>query len=282
MSRPTPEFTIAVPAWGPSIDREINAMTELDSLVELASSHDGSVVVLVNGAHPTLPDEQRWPDVCFVLVGDNVGVPAGWNLLMSAALSNKVVIINEDVRLAADDLMWMLEQLDDPDVGVAGLAGEEWDREWIWPSRLIPAGRARRPVPTISGFCFATKRTVWDRVLGFDERLSPAFFEEVDYSFSVVAAGFGVRVAPSFTSHHESGASSWANRQRPISWLGLTEATASINSRNHRYLMTKWATRRWLRVASRRTHRTYLALQVYTIVKRHGFGLVRRMIVRRR
>ncbi|WP_022760456.1 glycosyltransferase [Butyrivibrio sp. AD3002] len=56
----------------------------------------------------------------------------------------------------------------------------------------------------ISGASICTRKTLWQELGGFDELLAPAYYEDVDYAFSVRKAGFKVVYQPlSVVAHFE-------------------------------------------------------------------------------
>ncbi len=65
----------------------------------------------------------------------------------------------------------------------------------------------RRPVDYCSGALLFTPRTLFDELGGFDQRFSPAYYEDTDYCFKVWDKGKKVLYEPQAAVHHYESAS---------------------------------------------------------------------------
>jgi hypothetical protein len=71
-------------------------------------------------------------------------------------------------------------------------------------------------------------RSVWDEVGGFDERYFPAYFEDVDFSLTLAAHGYGTKYEPRATLVHRTSQST------------STVFKEFLLTRNHVRLVEKW------------------------------------------
>ena len=70
-----------------------------------------------------------------------------------------------------------------------------------------PRYTAMRDVDYCSGAAILVRRELWERLGGFDERYSPAYYEDTDLAFGVRAAGYRTVVAPDAVVVHHEGVS---------------------------------------------------------------------------
>ncbi len=64
-----------------------------------------------------------------------------------------------------------------------------------------------KDVDYISGASIITRKTLWDKVGGFDERFSPCYYEDTDYAFTVRSLGYRVVYQPQSVVIHFEGKS---------------------------------------------------------------------------
>ena len=76
--------------------------------------------------------------------------------------------------------------------------GDRADRSWY---------QTPRDVDYCSGACLLIRRSVWDRVGGFDDRFAPAYYEDTDLAFATRAAGSRVVFEPASKIYHFEGGS---------------------------------------------------------------------------
>jgi GT2 family glycosyltransferase len=97
-----------------------------------------------------------------------------------------------------------------------------------------PAFACALDVEYVSGCCLLVRRTVWDRIGGFDERFAPAYYEDVDLAFAVRARGFRVLYEPDSVVLHFRGVT---YGQEP------TSGTTDLMARNAERFTRKWRTK---------------------------------------
>ncbi len=93
----------------------------------------------------------------------------------------------------------------------------------------LPRYQFRRPVDYCSAVFLFTPRKVFNEVGGFDDRFSPAYYEDTDYCFKIWDKGLRVIYEPQAVIHHyESGSSE------------TTEAVKAAISNNRAKFVGKW------------------------------------------
>jgi GT2 family glycosyltransferase len=172
----------------------------------------------------------------------NVGVARAWNMGAMMAEGDILCWSNDDVIVGPGAVERLVEVLEsDPSVGEVGAHGGM--RYMRGPNsghceRMIESDRVEE-ADEISGYLFLTKRSVFEEVGGFDNSFTPAFYEEIDYSFKVRAKGYKCLVVPGVDVKHRKMHGVSAKRVA-VDYLGRTERTDEITRRNHEYFVRKW------------------------------------------
>jgi GT2 family glycosyltransferase len=172
----------------------------------------------------------------------NVGVARAWNMGAMMAEADVLCWSNDDVVIGPGAIERLLDVLmSDDRVGEVGAHGGM--RHMSGPqaghcARMIEAPDIEE-ADEISGYFFMTKRHVFEEVGGFDNFYSPCFYEEIDYSFKVRARGYKCVVVPGVDIQHRRMHGVSAKRV-DVSYLGKTERTDHITTRNHEYFVKKW------------------------------------------
>jgi len=207
----------------------------------------GELVVTLNGVRAEeldLPAAAR--TVPFAV---NRGVAPGWNAAARMAQGTTLCFANDDVALEPGALRLLHEALQrHADAGVVGPVGTRWDvargrhLEWLDLDGLA-AGEVRE-CEVVSGFLFATRRETYDAAGGFDEAYAPFSYEEVDFC-TAVRLDLGLRCfAVAGVGHaHEFGVTRAWRPWRRIRYDGRSESVRSIDRRNRRRFLDKWAAR---------------------------------------
>lgn len=262
-----PRTSVVILAWPPSQQREHNVFSLLDQLTPRSPSLE--VVVVCNGDDDLLAARLREHPRVDVLVtpGANLGVPTGWNRGAAAARGDVLVFANEDVIIDGVVLEALSSHALQPGVGLVGVVGEHWNREDMRPSRGDEPGPNDVLVP--AGFLFAVHTDTWRQVGGADDRLAPAFYEEIDLAFKCHAHGLETALLPELSAFHAPGVSAHANRSLKIFWVGGVESVASIHRRNHRLMITTWGTGPLARLSRNRAahHGIYAAQRLIEHVR---------------
>lgn len=161
----------------------------------------------------------------------NLGFPAGVNQGLREVKSDWVCLVNNDVIFPSNFGNRVNALIDDmpKDTGMFGVTsqlGSGWQvipfpepkpnrtdsnldqqllddfGDGIWKAY----GTYWREVPRVVGLCVFIRRSVLARLGAFDERFTPGCFEDDDYCWRIILAGWKVRVAYGLFLYHIGGA----------------------------------------------------------------------------
>jgi GT2 family glycosyltransferase len=134
-----------------------------------------------------------------------------------AARGRLLLFLNDDVRLGPGVLAALAAALDRPEVGAAGpdvhsraLGRSESGTVLRWQHGVLEArqealaGSSPVEVPYLGGAALAVRRADFERLGGFDERLAPYYWEDVDLSLRLRRA-IGPTVVTAATAEHRHG-----------------------------------------------------------------------------
>jgi GT2 family glycosyltransferase/2-polyprenyl-3-methyl-5-hydroxy-6-metoxy-1,4-benzoquinol methylase len=153
---------------------------------------------------------------------ENRGVAAGWNQGLHAATGDCVMVVNNDVIVAAGWLERMTQLAYTlPHAGLVGcrvsaVSGPQMlapDYERLEDFPLFARRYAELAdgswfeLPRIVAVVMLWRREVYERVGDFDEQFSPSDFEDDDYSVRTLRAGYRNVVANDVFIHHIGSAS---------------------------------------------------------------------------
>lgn len=199
------------------------------------------VIVVDNGSTDGSVSEliEQFPHVEVVKPTRNLGFAGGANAGAAKALGRVLLFLNPDVELSPGCISELVEELEDPTVGVAGpvlsvLASESTE----YGATIDPLGY---PVPLLEpdslplyvpGCALATSRETFSRVGGFDERFF-MFVEDVDYCLRVLLCGMDIRVRRGATATHIGGATAPGGY---LTGSGLETSTLRVSLRERNTL----------------------------------------------
>jgi len=194
------------------------------------NSKDGSVEAI----------RDTFPAVRVITNSQNVGFGAANNQAMRLAMGDYILLLNSDAFVKQDAVASLLNCLrGHPDAGVVGprllnddgsmqrscfrfpSPGQAW-RENLWISRCFGphstlgdlqtwAHDQEREVDWVVGACMLVRRTVWERIRGFDERFF-LYGEETDWQRRIRDAGWKIVFCPDAIVTHLGGTSGESNR----------------------------------------------------------------------
>lgn len=227
------------------------------------ASHDGSVEWL-----------RQQTDVLLLCNDENQGFSRGCNQGAAATQGEYILFLNSDTIVTPH---W-LENLEiaigsSPCVGAVGpmadacpaaqrveVAFSGYEDLLIFALRYNQSNVEQWEKHTVlTGFCFLIKRAVWQQVGGFDERFSPAYFEDDDLSLRILLAGYDLLVCKDTFIHHAEKVS-MQNEER-----------SKLLYQNQLVFQQKWHITDLYRECNPEALRKYLAERaVYHYTQRYG------------
>lgn len=201
--------------WVPSVSTVIlsyNAKEEmalcLDSLRKYGGTgRYGEIIVIDNASTDGVTDYlQEQNDIQLICNTQNVGFPAGCNQGIKAANpDNDIFLLNNDTIIAPNSIFWLRMGLyENASVGgtgsVTNYAGNHQTISENFTSiedymeyakkHNVPMEYPYEKKLCLIGFAYLIKRTALDAVGMLDERFTPGNFEDVDFSYRLMQAGY--------------------------------------------------------------------------------------------
>lgn len=186
--------------------------------------------------------------------GLNVGTAVGWNLAFAAARAERVILLQEDARLAVDFLDHVLSAAEkEPRAAVVGARHHDdagtttnlgtvvWRDGFVTRLGPVNAPFLEAPakayeMPATSLAAALVNRDAWQEVGGFDERLFPTIYNDVDFCMAVRSFGWIVLCAPGARAQHVPGTAT-TDSARP---RRSGELRRFLSVRNRERLIAKW------------------------------------------
>lgn len=164
--------------------------------------------------------------------GENLGFLRTCNSAASKAAGKYILFLNNDTNVQhgwLDALVDLIEK--DNRVGLVGsklvypdgrlqdAGGILWNDGscWIygrWDDPQKEKYNSAREVDYLSGACIMIRKELWDSIGGFDERYSPAYYEDTDLAMEVRKRGFQVMYEPDSVVVHFEGVSCGRSEKR--------------------------------------------------------------------
>jgi GT2 family glycosyltransferase/SAM-dependent methyltransferase/glycosyltransferase involved in cell wall biosynthesis len=219
-----PEISILLVLWNQA-HWTLQCLRALHNEV-IALNHPAVEVIVVDNASSDQTSAllRRVSGVRAIRNAENVGFVRAANQAAHSALGRHLLFLNNDAFVRPGALANALAALSSAaDVGAvggrlilpSGLVQEAGSIVWSDGSTLgygrgarAEAGEVmfRRDVDYCSGALLMTPRTLWEKLGGFDEAYSPAYYEDADYCMRVRECGLRVLYEPSVVAdHYEHG-----------------------------------------------------------------------------
>jgi GT2 family glycosyltransferase len=199
-------------------------------LAALAADPDFSAweVIVVDNASNSDTQQQlreaqiRYPEVDFVFNTHNVGFAAGNNTGIKLATGDILILLNSDAFPSPGMLARLVEHFaHDTQLGMIGpvtnAAGNEqciYTKEGNMEDKIkegvlyaASGGHETLSAYRLDFFCVAIPRRVFEQVGGLDEDFGRGYYEDLDYSLRVKAAGYRLGVAEDTFVYHRGSSS---------------------------------------------------------------------------
>ena len=193
-----------------------------ENLAPLSAELPGAVVVVVDNRTDDaerervtrLADASGWR---VELPASNLGFGAGVNLGAGAGLTagvDQLLILNPDATIAASAVLELVDRSRaEPNAVYCPRIVRPDGSTWFGGSDLhLDDGRLRNPArrgsarvePWLTGACLVVSRSLWERVGGFDDEYF-LYWEDVDLSHRVLAAGAALTLCTDVVAVHDEG-----------------------------------------------------------------------------
>ena len=242
-----PVVSIVIPAY--------NQAAFTFACIESVIANSGAVpyeIIVLDDASPeeTARNLHRYIDnVRFVSNDENMGFLRNCNRGAALAKGRYILFLNNDTNVQPDWLLPLVHLIEsDGSIGMVGsrlvypdgrqqeAGGIIWKDASGWNfGRLDDPGKPEynyvKEVDYLSGAAIMIRRSLWQRIGGFDERYVPAYFEDSDLAFEVRRHGYRVLYQPKSVVVHFEGVSHGTD---------LEQGIKSYQKRNRELFIEKW------------------------------------------
>ncbi|MBM3208986.1 glycosyltransferase family 2 protein [Candidatus Shapirobacteria bacterium] len=201
------DFSIVIPNWnGEKLLRK--------NLPKVLAAHANEVVVVDDGStdgsteflKKISPKEAK---LRILGLKKNYGFVYACNLGMKEARSEAVVLLNNDVIPQEDFLRYISSHFQDPNLFAVSLhepnwswAKIEWKRGFFDHSPGIKS-RVAHVSGWASGGSAVFRKSIWEKLGGFDQIYHPFYWEDIDLSYRAWKRGYKIIWEPKAIVHHE-------------------------------------------------------------------------------
>lgn len=215
---------------------------DIDTCLHALSPQVDEVIVVDNHSSDGTAEwvRRHFPAAVVIANVENLGFAAAVNEGARVARGDYLLLLNPDTRVLAGAIRALADALAG-DLSVAAAGGHLVDEagrtqrgftvrrfpsvsslaadllllEELWPTnpwtrryRALDLDYAQaQDVEQPAAACLMVRRTVFETLGGFDERFTPAWFEDVDFCRRLAAAGHRVRFVPDARVEHRGGSS---------------------------------------------------------------------------
>lgn len=150
---------------------------------------DVEFIIVDNGSTDNTPKVlAQWRDIMgerlkVVTLPENMGFGPGHNRGAQEAAGDILVHISNDVIPKGDYVSIITNAIEDNTL--FGPQMLDYDTGWNKFDDVL--------IPYLAGWCLACNRATWDKLGGFDERLVPCDYEDIDLSYTAQQKGIELR-----------------------------------------------------------------------------------------
>jgi len=116
---------------------------------------------------------------------ENLGFSKAGNQGAKQAMGNILVFLNNDIIIKGDFITAIEKAISANPKSLIGAQLITTDTGWN-----VFDGQ---PIPYLAGWCLAMTREIYDDLGGFDERFTPAYYEDIDLCYSAAQKGYGLQ-----------------------------------------------------------------------------------------
>lgn len=183
------KLSIVIPVWNKSHFTK----SCLKDLVQLPDDHE--IIVVDNGStDDTQKTLENMPRIVYHRNPENLGFAKACNIGYGMATAPNVLFLNNDIRVRFNHTDWTAPLLEHCATHLVGPTMGQLDAQLNF---VQEANKELTGNSYMSGWCLASSREIWSKlhiprnetrtgmpaVQIFDERYSPAYFEDTDLSF---------------------------------------------------------------------------------------------------
>lgn len=210
----------------------------LESLQQVGDENI-EVIVICNGQDEQLVEFVVSSDgiTRYALMSQNIGVSRAWNVGVEMSEGDYLCFLNDDVVVGDGAISFMRDALvADVSIGQIGPAGAMWiDGKH---SNHVQEGRSV-VVDAVAGYAFMVPRHVFASGTRFDTSFSPAWFEEVDFSFRLREQGLQCVVDERIDVKH-LGHGGVSTTGYAITYMGRDTNLSEVRARNEKVFTSRW------------------------------------------
>lgn len=227
-----------------------------------AFTEDGcyEIIVVDNGSKDgSVEWLQEQDDLICIFNEDNVGFPKGCNQGMEISTGTEIMLLNSDVIVTPRWHEQMIKALYSSDkIGAVSCVTNSCSNHQEIPvpyktldidELLDFAENHNHSNPalwtmhfTLVGFCFMFRRRIYDELGGLDESFTPGNYEDDDYSFRIMKAGYKLILCRDTFIHHY-GSGSFVKKRTPEEERAHIIKYNALLDKNFAYFQSKWHVR---------------------------------------
>lgn len=196
------KISIVIPNWnGEKLLRK-----NLPAVLEVGADE---IIIVDNGSTDKSVEEIQKLKLKIILNKSNLGFGRAVNQGVKEAKGEIIVLLNNDVAPEKDFLKYTLPHFKNPEVFAVSFHEPNWS--WariLWQKGFIehqPGGKAKTAHISAwaSGGSAAFRKSIWQKLGGFDSLYHPFYWEDTDLSYRAWKRGYKILWEPKAVVHHK-------------------------------------------------------------------------------